>query len=173
MTSHYLHLQNDRDSKLHFLRWISSYPSRLWQAILRLGFFLRGHGIHPPCCTACTLSIQLLSAAFSLPSLLGPVFPSHDSQGLAKQNSAKLHQTRLSCSERAGEARSRYQQARLNSALQKPWQCSRITTKSAYVLPNCLTAQGGSQAGLQPESCGRNWGLQTEGIREQWKPQTP
>lgn len=157
----------------NFLRWISSYPSRLWQAIFRPGFFLRGHRIHHPCCSTCTLSIQLLSAAFSLPPLPGPVFASQDSQGLTKLNSEKLHQTRLSCREGAGEARSRGWQARLNSALRKPWQCKGITTKSGHVLPNCSTAQGGSQAGLQPENWGRNWGLKTSSIQRTMKTTNP
>lgn len=70
MTSRDLHLQNDKDSKIHFLRSSSSHPSRLWQAILRLGFFLRGQGIHHPRCATCTLSIQLLmQLLFSHPCL--------------------------------------------------------------------------------------------------------
>lgn len=105
MTSHDLHLQNDRNSELHFLRWSSSYPSRLWQAILRLGFFLRGHRIHHPCCTTCTLSTQLLCTAFILSA---PAWTCLSFSWFPKAGRTKLWKNSTkpdSCSE--GEARSR------------------------------------------------------------------
>lgn len=171
MTSHDLHLQNDRASKLHFLRWSSPYPSKLWEAILRLGFFLRSHRTHHPGCAICTLSTQLLGAAFIPPPLLGPVFPSHDSQRLAEQNSEKLHQTSLPCSE--GEAR--------RGSSRPGWtvHCENLGDaegSSQNLAAFCLIAwqnKVGAKQGCSLKTVAEIEGCRHKAFREQRKPQTP